>query len=128
MATVSKIIDRAFRKIAVRAEDEALTADQLQSGLDALNELLSGWQLHGVQLSTYDMKANDTFPMAPRFEEAVIYMLAARLSPEYVVPASFDPDGFLRLIQAQFMTVPTASVRGPLTETISQREWRGYPR
>ena len=128
MATVSKIIERAFRKLGVKAEDEALTADQLQSGLDALNELVTGWQLHGINVSIYDMSPSDQFPLAPRFEEGTIYMLASRLSPEYVVPDDFDYDGFLRLVQAQFVVVPSSSVEGMLTETTSQRQWRGYPR
>ncbi|MGR3525068.1 MAG: hypothetical protein ACU0CT_03600 [Paracoccaceae bacterium] len=128
MATISKIIDRAYRKLGVKAADEALTADQLEAGLDALNELVTGWQLHGINVSIYDMRSTDEFPLAPRFEEAVIYMLASRLSPEYVVPAGFDYDGFLRLIQAQFVEIPTSSVDGMLTETTSQRQWRGYPR
>lgn len=128
MATVSKIIERAFRKIGVKSEDEALTADQQQAGLDAMNELVTGWQLHGINVSIYDMRATDEFPLAPRFEEAVIYMLASRLSPEYVVPAGFDYDAFLRLIQAQFVVVPTSKVDGMLKETTTQRELRGYPR
>lgn len=128
MATVSKIIDRAFRKIAVRAEDEALTADQLQAGLDALNEMLTAWQLQGVNVSIYDMRASDQFPLAPRFEEGVIYMLAARLSAEYVAPLNFDPDMFMRQVQANLITMPTSTLDGMLTETTTQRVLRGYPR
>lgn len=128
MAIVSKIIERAFRKIGVKAADEALTADQLEAGLDALNEMLAGWQLHGINVSVYDMQATDPFPLAPRFEESVIYMLAARLSPEYVVPVGFDAEAFLRLVQAQLMTVPESTLERTLTETTSQRQWRGYPR
>jgi hypothetical protein len=128
MATVSKIIDRAFRKLGVKAEDEALTADQQAAGLDALNEMLAAWQLQGVSVSIYDMAATDAFPLAARFEEGVIYMLASRLSPEYVVPLGFDPDAFMRLVQANLITMPTSSVEGILTETTSQRQWRGYPR
>ena len=128
MATVSKIIERAFRKIGVKAEDEALTADQQQAGLDALNELVTGWQLHGINVSIYDMRPSDAFPLSPRFDEAVIYMLASRLSPEYVIPSGFDYDSFLRLVQAQFVVIPTSTVEGMLTETTSQRQLRGYPR
>lgn len=128
MATVSKIIERAFRKLGVKAEDEALTADQQAAGLDALNEMLAAWQLQGVNVSIYDMQATDQFPLAARFEEGVIYLLASRLSSEYVAPIGFDPDAFMRQVQANLITMPTSTLDSALVETVSQRELRGYPR
>lgn len=45
MATITarKIIERALRLIGIGAEGEALSAQQCQDGLDALNDLLDSW-------------------------------------------------------------------------------------
>ena len=51
MTTAQTMVERAFRKIGVKAEDEGLTADQLAHGLDCLNIMLHGLELWGIDLN-----------------------------------------------------------------------------
>lgn len=121
MTTAQTIVERAFRKIGVKAEDEALTADQLTHGLDMLNTMLHGWELWGIDINHVDLTANDTFPLLPKFEEGTVYMLAERMFPDYSVPPSFIADDFLRRIQAAYMVIAESAMPRTILRTPSQR-------
>lgn len=121
MTTTLDIINRAFRKIGIKAEDEALTADQVAHGLDTLNMMLFGWELWGIALGHTALTTGDTFPLAAKFEEGTVYLLAERLSTDYSVPPSFSADDFLRRIQAAYMVIPEAAMPKALLWTPSQR-------
>lgn len=117
---ISEIIHRAYRKIGVAADGEPLTAEMASAGLSAFNELIAGWQLQGIDfwlsprsdpLADYpELQASAEFPMPPAFREGTIYCLAARLAPEYSVQVSFNPDEFVRLMQANLVRVPTSQI------------------
>ena len=126
MATVRDIVTRAHRKIRVVAQDDGLSADEGQAGLDAFNEMLHAWALDGITLSPAftDKTLDDTFPLADKFREGVVYLLASRLSPEYAAPADFDADGFFRKIQADYLEIATSPIDSALTHL--GRTFRGY--
>jgi hypothetical protein len=115
------IVERAFRKNGVKAEDEALTADQLAHGVDMLNTMLHGWELWSIDINHVDLTAASVFPLLPRFEEGTVYMLAERMFPDYSVPPSFSADDFLRRIQAAYMVIEEAPMPRALLRTPSQR-------
>lgn len=121
MTTALQMVERAFRKITVKAEDEGLTADQLAHGLDCLNLMLHGWELWSIDTNHVDLAAADTFPLAARYEEGTVYLLADRISPDYSAPANFNADDFLRRIQAAYMVIPEATMPRALLRTPSQR-------
>lgn len=121
MTTTLDIINRAFRKIGIKAEDEALTADQVAHGLETLNMMLHGWELWGIDINHVDLATGSTFPFLPKFEEGTVYLLAERLFPDYSVPATFSADDFLRRIQAAYMVIPEAVMPRALLTTPSQR-------
>ena len=121
MTTTLDIINRAFRKIGIKAEDEALTADQVAHGLETLNMMLHGWELWGIDINHVDLLTGSTFPLAAKFEEGTVYLLAERLSTDYSVPPSFSADDFLRRIQAAYMVIPEAAMPKALLWTPSQR-------
>lgn len=104
MTTIRDIIARAYRKIGVAAVDMELTADQVAHGLDAFNAMVHGWKLRGVDLAHSDVAATDAFPLGPEYVEGTVYLLAARLSPDYMVPPSFDADDWFRTFQAHNTT------------------------
>lgn len=121
MTTALQIVERAFRKIGVKAEDEGLTADQLAHGLDCLNLMMHGWELWGIDTNHVDLASADTFPLAAKFEEGTVYMLAERMFPDYAVPPSFSADDFLRRIQAAYMVIEESAMPRALLRTPSQR-------
>ena len=120
MASVLEIVTRAFRKIGVSAADEALDADQISVGVDALNMMVHAWKLEGVDLSWADQAASDTFALDSEYHEGVVYNLASRLSPDYVIPPAFDADAWFRSIQAANVEAPTVSIPTSLKRLPSQ--------
>lgn len=127
MATVRDIVERAHRKLGVVAQDEAMTADQGQAGLDAFNEMLHAWALDGITLDPAfaDTTLVAAFPLADKYREGTIYLLASRLSPEYQAPANFDADDFFRKLQGDYFVAPTSTLDTAITpagETIGR--WR----
>lgn len=120
-STFGGIVDRAFRKIGVKAEDEALTADQIALGVRTLNDLMFGLELWGVNLGHVYTAAPAPFPLDLKFHEGFVYLLAERLSTDYSVPPSFSADDFLRRIQAAYMVIPEAAMPKALLWTPSQR-------
>lgn len=119
MTTAQTIVERAFRKIGVKAEDEGLTADQLAHGLDCLNLMMNGWELWGIDTNHVDMTSASTFPLAARYEEGVVYLLAERISPDY--QSGINADDFLRRIQAAYMVIAESAMPRSLLRTPSQR-------
>ena len=65
MATCRDIVERAYRKIGVVATDEAMTAEQAQVGLDALNMMMQGLVLDGIDVGWNDADLSGQFDMEP---------------------------------------------------------------
>lgn len=117
MATVRDIVQRAFRLIGVVAHDDAMSADQGAAGLAAFNDMLHAWTLDGITLSPAftDAALNDAFPLADAYREGCAFILAGRLSPEFMAPAAFDADDFFRKVQASYCTVTESTIDEALT-------------
>lgn len=114
MTTASQIVERAYRKIRVVAEDEAMNADQAVNGLAELNSMMHGWKLFGVDVTHADLDLDDDFTLADEFVEGTVYQLATRLSPTYNQPAP-DADRFFRALQAAYMEIEASSLDTALT-------------
>jgi hypothetical protein len=104
MTTVRSIIESAQRKIGVVAIDEPMTADQAEIGLSALNAMMFAWALYGVDVSHATLAIGDDFPLAEKFVEGTIYMLARKLAPDFGT-AGVDDDAFFRALQAAYLTI-----------------------
>lgn len=120
MTTTQQIITRAYRKIGAAAKDETLDADDIANGLDALNSMLHAWKLAGVNVGHTDLEASDTFSLDPEYHEGVVYLLAARISPDYMVPAMFDADDWFRKIQAAYLQIEPAVIPDGILKLPSQ--------
>jgi hypothetical protein len=120
MAIVRDIVRRAYRKLNISGVGEALQPEELQEGIDALNSMVFGWKLRSVDLSWNEVSENDTFPLHDEYIEGVIYLLAARLSADYVVPPSFNPDAWFRSIQNNNHTISKATIPDGLLRMPSQ--------
>lgn len=121
MATMRDIIVRAFRKASITGVDTNPTATEIDEGLTALNGMLHEWKLRGVDISHSTLALNGTFPIGPEYEDGTAYLLASRLSPDYLAPVSFDADDFFRTIQAAYMTIATVSLDKAVTEVPSKK-------
>lgn len=123
MATTREIVERAYRKIAVVAEDEPMTADQAAAGLVALNSMLHSFVGMGVDLEHEDVVLAAEFPLAARHHDAVVYLLAERLGPDNLRPSP-DADRLRRQLQAAFMTIETATFPiGMVYSPSRNRKW-----
>lgn len=126
MTLTLDIVTRAYRKIGIGAEGEALEADALADGITALNSMMHGWKLRSVDLEHTDLEASDTFSLAAEYEEGTVYLLASRLSPDYEAPQAFDADDWFRTFQAaNKVSTKVTMPQGVLKTPTGRRRW-GY--
>jgi len=105
MATATEIATKALKRLRVIGSGETPAAADVSDATDALNAMIASWE--GLSLS------GDTLPLDKRFEQAIIAMLAVRLSEDYgkqvgPVLARDAKDGW-DTIQAAFFAVPQSS-------------------
>lgn len=120
MTTVRDIVTRAYKKVGIVAYDEDMDAGQAQIGLDAFNDMVSAWPLYGSDVLHTDAALADAFPLKDSYREGVVYMLAARIAPNWTAPVSFDQDDFFRKIQADNLVINEATFDAGLTVMPSQ--------
>ena len=84
MATATKIVTRALTRLGIRASETSLEADELQDGLDLLNDMLSNWEEAGYNLGFSPVSGITDEVRIPRgADAAVIDALAIIMAPEY---------------------------------------------
>ena len=111
MTKAVQIVERAYRLLGIKAEDETLTADQVQSGLDALNAMLAAWFMAGLlKDEPAVMQAESDFVLSPGYEDLTAHLLGARLAPSFMVPLTFDPDPHRRLLERASLSYPVITI------------------
>lgn len=120
MSTARDIVEKAYRKLGIKAEHEALSADELSNGVSVLNDMLSGWKLFAIDISHTDLASGDTFPLAREFEEGTAFELANRLAPEFEISGR-DSERFFQALQASYMTITASTLDTGLTNTPGKR-------
>lgn len=110
MTAALDIVTRAYRKLGIAGTGDTLSAEELAEGIDALNAMIYAWKLAGVDTEHTPLSSTSDFPLAPEFEEGTVFLLASRLSTDYMVPASFDADDWFRKFQAAHMTIGKVSM------------------
>ena len=120
MTTVLDIVTRAFRKIGVSGEGEALDGEAIAEGVDALNDMMHAWKLRGVNIAHVDLAASDAFTLPQEFNEGTVYLLASRLSPNYETPANFDANDWFKTFQAAYLKIDEATFPSGLTRLPSR--------
>ena len=89
MATANDIVTRALTRLGIRASETALQADEIQDGIDLLNDMLSGWEEAGYNLGFSPIQGVSDEVRIPRgANAAVIDSLAIAMAPEYSRPIS----------------------------------------
>ena len=125
MSTARDVVEDAYRTIGVVADDEAMTSSQASNGIRALNLMMHGWLLDGIDIGHVDLELADVFTMEPQFEEGCVYLLAERLSPKYSAPASFSTSEFKKRLSAAFLIIPDSKFDRALQNGFSRRYgWR----
>lgn len=120
MPTVSEIVASATRKARITGLGEVMDADTGAEALGEFNRMLHGWKLQGVDVEHADQELTDTFALAPEYEEGTVYLLAKRLEPNFAMPANFDADAFMRMLQANYTTISEVTFDTALTRVPSQ--------
>lgn len=92
MATRLDVIERAFFRLGIKADDEALTADQLSNGGDVLDALYAeaserALQIHGTALpfALTNVPAEAFLPLSN--------LLCAELAADYTVQSPVSRSG-----------------------------------
>lgn len=121
MPTVRDICIRALRKLDVAPLGQAVPGEEIEQAVDAYNDMLHGWELQGIYISHATQQPNDEFLLPDAFIEGTVYMLASRLSPNYVIPAQFSINEFVTGLQAATMRISPVPVNVSLLRLPSQR-------
>jgi hypothetical protein len=110
MATVEQISTRALKRLGIPGEGGTLSASEMADAIEALNAMIEAWEC--------DWLSGDTLPLAARFEQGVVAMLAVRLAGDYGVSVNDvlvrDAQRGEQQIQSAFFTVPASRFEGPL--------------
>ncbi len=84
MAAASYFIIRSLTRLGVRPSETSLQADEMQDGLDLMNDMLSEWEETGPQLGFSPVAGVSDEVRIPRgANAAVIDNLAIKMAPEY---------------------------------------------
>lgn len=104
MATASEVITDALQEILVQASEQSVQADEMQSGIRALNRMMAEWDATGYSLG-YTEVTNpvDTITIPAGAISAVVTNLALRLTSQ------FDAVANPALVQAATMGMRTVA-------------------
>ena len=130
MATANDVITGALRLIGAVAAGEAVTAEEAADGLTALNSMMHGLAHEGVDLSHTDLTLAGTVALPDTHIEALKYLLAIRVAPEYTLTPSplviRQADNSKTMLQAVYADPQPMSIDSGLLRMPSQ--YRGYGR
>lgn len=88
MTEVAKIVRDALVLAGITDATEAPEAEDMADGITALNRMMHGWEVDGLNFGWSDVSAPDEqYPAPVETEEAVVYNLAVRLSGAYGLDA-----------------------------------------
>lgn len=124
--TARNVIIRAAQRINVLANEETLTAAELDNGLTLLNLMLHGFRAKGIHYSHVDLAATDTVNVPDGLLDNVIWLFAEVLANEFARPQ--DPTDLERIrqakneLQAAYYQVPPA----PADEGLIRRRLGTY--
>lgn len=84
--TYNEIVSASMRRLGLTQAGEAPTGAEYETGIEALNDLVSGWRIRGLEMSytSVDVSAGgDTSPFDDEDIDAIKALLAMRLAEEY---------------------------------------------
>ncbi len=123
MPTLNDICERAYRRIQVVAVDEQMTADQAKHAHETYNAMVAGWALTNVIAPVAPVGLMDEFPFPPRFESAIVSLLANELAPDFERPGVASARQAKADIMAYYHVVPEVRMPLALLSTNRERRW-----
>lgn len=87
--TARSLLERAYRRLGILADEESMTATQGSYGLTTLNDMLHGFDSEGIRYAHVDLSSLDTTVNVPDGQiRNVMLLLARELASEYGVELS----------------------------------------
>ena len=83
MATALDTITRALRLVQVIEAGEIAEAEDAVDGLAALNEMVAGWELFGINIGWQTVAQSQELCVHDKYLEGIRYNLAIRLAAEW---------------------------------------------
>ena len=83
MATALDTITRALRLVQVIEAGEIAEAEDAVDGLSALNEMVYGWELFGINIGWQTVTQSQELCVHDKYLEGIRYNLAIRLAAEW---------------------------------------------
>lgn len=125
MTTVRDIVQAAYRKIGVAASGEPIADDEAAEGVFTFNLMMHSFKARNADILHSDLGLNDAITLPVQFREGLVYMLAGRLSPDFMTPAAFDADQWFRELQAAYGTIPSLTVPAAVLRPPSREDREG---
>jgi hypothetical protein len=79
---VSRLVTRALKLAGILGTGAAATADQMDDGVDTLNDMLEAWKIDDMDLGQPTLTAGATFYIDDAFLKGIRYSLAAEIAEE----------------------------------------------
>ena len=102
MASATEISQRALKRLGIGSSGNPASAADVADATEALSAMIASWEADGL--------SGDTLPLDPRFEQAIIAMLAVRIAEDFGQTAGpillRDAKSGWAGIQAAFFSVP----------------------
>lgn len=121
MATAKQIAVKALKRLSIVQAGAEPAATDVQDAIEALDAMIAAFEADGFQ--------GDVLPVAPRFEQAFVAMLALRLSGDYnVQPTDVlvrDATRGEEQLRAAFLAVPKSVFDASLVNVRHNSAWIG---
>lgn len=105
MTTASDVVNGALKKIGIVAAGETASAEDAADGLSALNKMMFGLEIKGVNLGHSTLSLTSTVNLPGSHIEGLVCMLAVRIGPEYEREASPTVQGMAAEAEMLFSTL-----------------------
>lgn len=123
MPTASETVTRALRKLAVVQQDDPIDPWQVNTGVEALNGLMASWEANGMTYVHTALAHDDALTTPAKLDDAIVYLLAEKLAPEYLTPPPSARDLLTarQQVGANYLTIAAATIPAGLRNLPSQQ-------
>ena len=104
MTKVAEIVGGALALLRIVDAAEAPEAEDVATGISAMNMMMSRWEANGYSVGWSPVAApSDDMPSPPEADEAIMYNLAARLRARYGANLEEDVFGEARRLKSDVL-------------------------